>query len=215
MSRGQSPGHVQKSDRRLRTRHAKLAWPSAHPAADAPRSRPRSVRFSHVPGTVPGTRPKPTVASRCITRHARSPCNPRRTLVDLRGERSSTAEFTDDPVPLNACRGDCDLTPYEPMRARVDGSQKSVERRHLGHESHRAAHGRAGRRVLNPDDVRPLASDGHPAAGITHNLDHSGHHRSHRNGSRTHESEYSRLPCAGQPRVRSECLPAHSRSRAH
>jgi hypothetical protein len=92
-------------------------------------------------------------------------------VVHLHGERSPAADLTHDPVPLDACRCDCDLAPDEPMRARADRSKKSVESRYLGLESHRAAHGRAGRRVLSPDQVRPLARDGHPAARITHDLD--------------------------------------------
>ena len=87
------------------------------------------------------------------------------------GERSPAAELTHGPVPLDACRRYCDLAPDEPMGARADGPQKPEERRYLGDESHCAAHGRAGRNVLGPDQVRPLARDSHPAARITNDLD--------------------------------------------
>jgi len=76
------------------------------------------------------------------------------------------------------------------MRARVDGSQKSVEPRNLGHESHRAAHGRTGRRVLSPDQVRALARNGHPAARITHDVDQWSPDRGYESESDTVESEY-------------------------
>ena len=117
------------------------------------------------------------------------PARPRR-IIQLNGQRSSAAELADDAVPLDACRGDGDLPPDKSVLARVDGPQKSVEPRHLRHESHGAAHGRAGGLVRNPDQVRPLARNGHPAARFTHDLDQQSPHRAEKNESRTVESEY-------------------------
>ena len=57
------------------------------------------------------------------------------------------------------------------MTARADGAQIPVNPRRLRDEPHRAAHGRARGHVLGPDQVRPLARHGHPAARITHDID--------------------------------------------
>jgi hypothetical protein len=69
-----------------------------------------------------------------------------------------------------------------------------VEPRRLGHESDRAAQGRACRHVLGPDQVRSLTGHGHPAARITHDLNQQSLNRREDNRSRTIKSEY--LPLA-------------------
>jgi len=91
--------------------------------------------------------------------------------VDSR-DGSPPTELAHDPVPLDAGRRDCDLAPDESMPARAHRPQRSMRRRWLRHEPHGTADGGTGRLVLGPDHVRPLARDGHPAARITHDVDH-------------------------------------------